>query len=100
MLGLRTEYTRRRDFFVDCIAENFHLELAPPEKNGIKGSEMYLASHLKVLGEKRIRKSLFSFVPPSSGMFVWVSFAIFYLYVYMLISIMNSCSSSSIATPN
>jgi len=70
--GLRYEYIKRRDFFVDCLAENFHLELAPPEQNKFRGSDTYLASHLKVVGEKVIREPLFSFVPPSSGMFVWL----------------------------
>jgi aromatic amino acid aminotransferase I len=57
--GLRTQYKHRRDFFVDCLAEEFELF---PETG---------TASLCTLEEEKTRP-LLSFVPPSSGMFVWV----------------------------
>jgi aromatic amino acid aminotransferase I len=59
---------------MDCIVETFHVELAPPSQNMFQGSEVYLASALisSFVPEKCIKTLLFSFVPPTSGMFVWV----------------------------
>lgn len=72
--GLGVEYRRRRDFFIDCIVETFHIELAPPSQNMFHGSEMYLASAFipSSVPDKCIKTHLFSFVPPTSGMFVWL----------------------------
>ena len=69
--GLGAEYTRRRDFFLDCLVENFHLEPGSSSKGGFKGFDVYFASVSK---EKRhIQGPIFSFIPPTSGMFIWVS---------------------------
>ena len=72
--GLGVEYKRRRDFFIDCIVETFDIELAPPSQNMFQGSELYIASAFisSPVPEKCIKTPLFSFVPPTSGMFVWV----------------------------
>jgi len=74
--GLRAEYTRRRNFFLDCLVENFHLEPGSSSKDGFEGFDVYFASELttSISSEKRcIEGPIFSFVPPTSGMFVWVS---------------------------
>jgi aromatic amino acid aminotransferase I / 2-aminoadipate transaminase len=65
--GLGAEYTRRRNFFLDCLVENFHLEPGSSSKGGFKGFDVYFASINKEKGP------IFSFIPPTSGMFVWVS---------------------------
>jgi aromatic amino acid aminotransferase I len=99
-LGLRTEYTQRRDFFVDCISEQFRLTpVLIASENGPKiwsGKTAYIArpkyEHLKAInrqgriGGGRTRsksldekmdpeKTILSFVPPTSGMFIWVNWA-------------------------
>ena len=67
--GLRSQYRHRRDFFVDCLAEEFELlpEAGP-------ASELLCAYPRGVSPDEkmRTRRPLLSFVPPSSGMFVWV----------------------------
>jgi len=70
--GLGAEYTRRRNFFLDCLVENFHLEPGLSSKGGFKGFDVYLASISKEKGH--IQGPVFSFVPPTSGMFVWLQF--------------------------
>jgi aromatic amino acid aminotransferase I len=69
--GVGAEYTRRRNFFLDCLVENFHLEPGSSSKGGFKGFDVYFASIDK--GKGQIQGPIFSFVPPTSGMFVWVS---------------------------
>ena len=68
--GLGAEYTRRRNFFLDCLVENFHLEPGSSSKGGFKGFDVYFASIKKERGY--IQGPIFSFTPPTSGMFVWV----------------------------
>ena len=68
--GLGAEYTRRRNFFVDCLVENFDLEPGSSLKGGFKGFDAYFASTSKEKGH--VQGPIFSFVPPTSGMFVWV----------------------------
>jgi len=74
--GLRTQYKLRRDFFVDCLAEEFELLPAPGTASG---NPALLCAYPRgngggaSLDEKRIMRPLLSFVPPSSGMFVWVT---------------------------
>lgn len=71
--GLRTQYQHRRDFFVDCLAEEFELLPEPGAASG--GPTALLCAYPRgggSLGEKRkTMRPLLSFVPPSSGMFVW-----------------------------
>lgn len=72
--GLGVEYTRRRNYFIDGLLDKFHLELASTPQTLFPGSVRYIASDRSgYFNEKGSRKPLFSFVPPSSGMFVWVS---------------------------
>ncbi|KAH9046759.1 pyridoxal phosphate-dependent transferase [Lactarius hengduanensis] len=73
--GLRTQYQHRRDFLVDCLAEEF--ELSPePSITATSGGPALLCAYPRgsgsggLLDEKA--RPLLSFVPPSSGMFVWV----------------------------
>ena len=75
--GLRTQYTLRRDFFVDCLAEEF--DLVPTPASAVPGGwsaavangndEMVIFCAYRC-GEKA--RPLLSFVPPSAGMFVWI----------------------------
>ncbi|KAF8192568.1 pyridoxal phosphate-dependent transferase [Pholiota molesta] len=76
--GLGAQYTQRRNFFLGCIFNKFHVELASASHNTrFPGSEVYLLSKKTPTSwyhnEKSVRKTLVSFVPPSSGMFVWMS---------------------------
>ena len=73
--GLREQYKLRRDFFVDCLADEF--DLIPTSPSAISGrwaaaaageDPMVLSAYRP--GEKS--RMLLSFVPPSAGMFVWV----------------------------
>ena len=74
--GLRTQYKFRRDFFVDCLAEEF--DLFPTRASAIPGrwaaavdgDEKIVLFSAYRCGEKT--RPLLSFVPPSAGMFVWV----------------------------
>ncbi|KAH8989735.1 PLP-dependent transferase [Lactarius akahatsu] len=72
--GLRTQYQHRRDFLVDCLAEEF--ELSPEPSITTSGGPALLCAYPRgsgsggLLGKKA--RPLLSFVPPSSGMFVWV----------------------------
>lgn len=84
-----TEYTERRNFFLDCVAERFNVVRAPKAHTArFAGSDVYFAyekeaptaSASRWLSEKTgfadprpTKAHLFSFVPPTSGMFVWVS---------------------------
>jgi hypothetical protein len=76
--GLRTEYQQRRDFFIDCLAEEFHLHVVPAAAGVWEGCIVYQASS-KVKKSTRMtekysarNRTMFSFVPPVAGMFVWV----------------------------
>ena len=69
--GLGAEYTRRRNFFLDCLVENFHFEPGLSSKDELKGFDVYFASISKEKGY--VQGPVFSFIPPTSGMFVWVS---------------------------
>ncbi|KAJ6613492.1 PLP-dependent transferase [Mycena sp. CBHHK59/15] len=77
--ALRLQYTLRRDFLLDCLAEEFHLEVAPGTAGARKGCEVYHGSVKPkrsitgYLNEKSpASTTLFSFVPPTSGMFLWI----------------------------
>jgi hypothetical protein len=76
--GLRTEYQQRRNFFVDCLAEEFHLHAVSATAGVWEGCVVYQASS-KVKKSTSITdkysardRTMFSFVPPTAGMFVWV----------------------------
>jgi aromatic amino acid aminotransferase I / 2-aminoadipate transaminase len=71
--GLAIEYRTRRDFFIDTIGEEFHMKQSTAFNPIWTGMDVYECS-LKPQGmiEKASYKKMFSFVPPTSGMFVWV----------------------------
>jgi len=73
------QYTQRRDFFVDCLWERFDLTPTVLAEGIWNGSNVYVAKRkhrdsLEVEEKKGSSEShaLFSFVPPTSGMFVWL----------------------------
>ena len=79
--GLANQYTIRRDFIIDRFAEEFDLRVGVvSEKSTIDyfaGCNVYTAYpkvRRRVVSEKTTveREALLSFVPPTSGMFVWV----------------------------
>ncbi|KAJ7507762.1 pyridoxal phosphate-dependent transferase [Mycena galericulata] len=77
--GLRQQYTMRRDFFVDCLAEEFHLTVAHGTAGLWEGCVVYSGfakpqrSLTGYFNEKApLGNALFSFAPPTSGMFVWI----------------------------
>lgn len=78
--GLQTQYTIRRDFIIDRFAEEFDLQsVKETEIDCFKGRVVYTAyprsRSTLWMSEKSSpldRKPLLSFIPPTSGMFVWV----------------------------
>ncbi|KAF8520678.1 pyridoxal phosphate-dependent transferase [Gautieria morchelliformis] len=86
--GLQTQYIIRRDFFVDCIFEEF--EVRPTSDSQLLevfGSKLPVFTAYVKTGEHQRKRGmaekthmhsektpLFSFVPPSAGMFVWLKF--------------------------
>ncbi|KAJ6539317.1 pyridoxal phosphate-dependent transferase, partial [Mycena capillaripes] len=78
--GLRLQYTMRRDFFVDCLVEEFQLTVTSGTTGMWEGCQVYNAfakpqrNLTGYFNEKAppIGNALFSFVPPTSGMFVWL----------------------------
>ncbi|KAH7887779.1 pyridoxal phosphate-dependent transferase [Phlebopus sp. FC_14] len=74
--GVRTEYQQRRDFFLDCLADEFLLQERPAINRVWSGCRTYnaLLRPKTNLDEKYPLQSrtMFSFVPPVAGMFVWM----------------------------
>ncbi|KAI0921014.1 hypothetical protein AcW1_004869 [Taiwanofungus camphoratus] len=74
--GLAVQYKTRRDFFIDCLADEFHLESSPSDLGVWRGHDIYTAyarpSRQLLILEKGYGVKMFSFVPPTSGMFIWV----------------------------
>lgn len=81
LLGIRNQYTERRNFLMDCMHEEFSLQASYTEKGILDGALVYLARNKSYLPGRSYsdEKSnvdygnvVFSVVPPTSGMFVWV----------------------------
>ncbi|KAJ3558312.1 hypothetical protein NM688_g998 [Phlebia brevispora] len=73
--GLAVEYKSRRDYFIDCLADEFHLKSNQAIAEGIWAGCDVLEAYGKCDGmvEKySLGTKYFSFVPPTSGMFVWI----------------------------
>jgi aromatic amino acid aminotransferase I / 2-aminoadipate transaminase len=74
--GLKAQYTTRRDAFIDTIMDEVDISLTKGE-GILEGATVYQGSIKEskdtVMLEKK-RKIRVSFVPPTSGMFVWVSY--------------------------
>ncbi|TFK75944.1 PLP-dependent transferase [Pluteus cervinus] len=68
--GLQAQYISRRDFFVDCLLDTFHFTpvTVADEKSLWDGGVIYQAFREK----SGNRSPVLSFVPPTSGMFVWL----------------------------
>ncbi|KAI5118981.1 hypothetical protein M0805_001120 [Coniferiporia weirii] len=77
--GLRTEYTLRRDFFIDELSVQFTTQRSYVAQGAWAGCTALVAypkrSRSKA-DEKRASsdKPLFSLVPPTAGMFLWLKF--------------------------
>jgi hypothetical protein len=76
--ALRVQYTQRRDHFIDALVDEFDLRIVRGSDDYSSGCDVFNAYSKPAKGlfsEKSSvsEKSLFSFVPPTSGMFVWVS---------------------------
>ncbi|KIK59151.1 hypothetical protein GYMLUDRAFT_44904 [Collybiopsis luxurians FD-317 M1] len=77
--ALRLQYRQRRDYLLDCLAEEFHLQSSMSTQGYTAGALIYYASlkpkrSFVSLTEKNeaFSRPVFSFVPPTSGMFVWL----------------------------
>ena len=74
--GIKAQYTTRRDAFIDTIMDEVDISLTKGE-GILEGATVYQGSIKGAKGtvmlEKK-RKIRVSFVPPTSGMFVWVSY--------------------------
>lgn len=76
--GLAIQYKTRRDWFIDCLSEELHLEATTSSDVSFwKDCVVYDAyakrSNSWIMSEKgSVGTKLFSFVPPTSGMFLWV----------------------------
>ncbi|KAH9855019.1 PLP-dependent transferase [Lenzites betulinus] len=76
--GLSAQYQARRDFFIDTLAEEFHMRTSLGTMGAWRGCTIYTASakprgpmgmwEKYALGEQ----PFFSFVPPTAGMFIWL----------------------------
>ncbi|KZV76403.1 PLP-dependent transferase [Peniophora sp. CONT] len=70
--GIRALYTERRDYFVDALYDTFDVERSVvPEKTG--GRDVCVAyARGSGMKEKGVRRPLFEFTPPTSGLFIWL----------------------------
>lgn len=74
--GLGQQYTDRRDYFIDLLNAKFCIRTSVSDHNSWKGCTVYdaytktgeLSKNYGIPG--RVKK--FSFVAPSSGLFIWV----------------------------
>ncbi|KAH8094916.1 PLP-dependent transferase [Cristinia sonorae] len=71
--GLAVEYEVRRNFLLDTLASEFHLRPTLGVQGIWKGLEVFVA-YAKPDGSEKFGygNKLFSIVPPTSGMFLWV----------------------------
>lgn len=76
--GLAIQYKTRRDWFIDCLSEELHLEATTSSDVSFWKDCVVYDAYAKrssgwMMAEKgSIGTKLFSFVPPTSGMFLWV----------------------------
>ncbi|KAG9048757.1 hypothetical protein FS837_012120 [Tulasnella sp. UAMH 9824] len=76
--GLQKEYTDRRDMLIDAIASEFDVFEGVSAPNFLSGVRMLCAREKKSswnafgYGDEKGKDTWFSFIPPTSGMFVWV----------------------------
>ncbi|KAK7049551.1 hypothetical protein VNI00_005582 [Paramarasmius palmivorus] len=75
--ALRVQYRERRDYFIDCLDEEFHLQKTHAQDGFREGNVVYegfLKSKSNFVNEKSVmnQRRVFSFVPPTAGMFIWL----------------------------
>ncbi|KIP08349.1 hypothetical protein PHLGIDRAFT_18957 [Phlebiopsis gigantea 11061_1 CR5-6] len=71
--GLAIEYQSRRDYFIDSLMEEFHVMQSVSNKSIWAGLDVYECSvKPTTMTEKASYKKIFTFTPPSSGMFLWL----------------------------
>jgi aromatic amino acid aminotransferase I / 2-aminoadipate transaminase len=73
--GIRVQYSARRDWFIDCLAEEFHFNTRASGqgyREGCKVMEASFKSDQLLKGWNEKSPTVFSLVPPSAGMFLWV----------------------------
>ncbi|KAJ7180012.1 pyridoxal phosphate-dependent transferase [Mycena crocata] len=77
--ALRLQYTLRRNTLLDCLAEEFQMTVTASTTGMWEGCQVYSGSVKPkrsingYFNEKApMSTPLFSFVPPTSGMFVWI----------------------------
>ena len=70
------QYKSRRDFLIDALADEFLLQRSVGTTGSWTGCPVYTAyakpRAFVEMSEKYRAKPLFSLVPPTSGMFVWL----------------------------
>ena len=73
--GIKAQYTTRRDAFIDAMMAELDISLT--KGTGILEGATVFEGSIKETGwsvmTERKKKPRVSFVPPTSGMFVWVS---------------------------
>lgn len=72
MQNIRSEYQRRRDWMVAAFSDQF--ELVPAEQCSDLPGEQGMVALLKSADDTKKPLPVFSFVPPTAGMFVWAKF--------------------------
>lgn len=84
---LRNQYRARRDWLCNSIADSFLLESAKSSRESPADAEGLVAFH------STTRKvPIFSFVPPTGGMFVWARFYLARSPRYQKLLSLNSCA--------
>lgn len=71
--GIKAQYTMRRDTFIDAMIHELDITLT--QGGGVlEGATVYQGSikSSKFIATEKKKKARVSFVPPTSGMFVWV----------------------------
>ncbi|KAG9219324.1 hypothetical protein CCMSSC00406_0001734 [Pleurotus cornucopiae] len=75
--ALGSQYQLRRNFILDCLGDEFHLKLDYETSGVWSGCDIYRA-YDKAPGDATFNekhamfKPMFSLVPPTSGMFIWL----------------------------
>lgn len=73
--GLASQYKSKRDFFLDCFLDEYDVRHATSSLALWKGWTVYEAYSKPsggFMSEKKARVKVLSFVPPTSGMFLWL----------------------------
>ncbi|KZT71526.1 PLP-dependent transferase [Daedalea quercina L-15889] len=76
--GIATQYTARRDWFIDCLAEELDLKATTSTDVSFWKDCVVYDAYAKpsggwMMSEKgSVGTKLLSFVPPSAGMFIWL----------------------------